>query len=67
MRMKKVPPAGSVECWSASRMFAPCSNRKRETAATMPGRSGQEISSRATCGGPGSHPPAVGDAAIARR
>src|SRR4051812_39954909 len=31
-------------------MFAPDSNRKRETALTIPGRSRQEISSRRTAG-----------------
>ncbi len=41
-----MPPAGSVEYWSERVMFAPASKRKRETAATMPGRSGQETSSR---------------------
>ena len=33
---------GSVAYWSASRMFAPCSNRKRDTPATIPGRPGPE-------------------------
>lgn len=47
MRMKKVPPAGSVECWSEATMFAPRACRKPAVAATMPGRSGQEMSRRA--------------------
>ena len=47
MRMKKRPPSGSSECWSEETMFAPCAKRKPDTAATMPGRSGQEISRRA--------------------
>jgi hypothetical protein len=34
--MKKVPPSGSVEYWSALRMFASRSARKPETAATIP-------------------------------
>ena len=45
--MKKLPFSGCVEYWSELTMFAPCSNRKRETAATIPGPSGQEINSRA--------------------
>src|SRR5215218_2036253 len=36
MRMKNVPPSGSVECWSELRMFASLSNRNPETAATIP-------------------------------
>src|SRR5712691_1818784 len=48
VRMKKVPPPCSVECWSEWMMFAPRSNRKWETAATTPGRSGQEIKRRPT-------------------
>ena len=36
MRMKNVPPSGSVEYWSELRMFAPVSARKPETAATIP-------------------------------
>ena len=31
-------------------MFAPCSNRKRETAAMIPGRSGQDTSRRPMSG-----------------
>ena len=47
MRMKNRPPVGSVEYWWEETMFAPCSNRKPETAATIPGRSAQPISRRA--------------------
>src|ERR1700747_974617 len=50
MRRKNVPPSGSVEYWSERTMFAPFSYRKRETPATIPGRSGQEISSRSSPG-----------------
>jgi hypothetical protein len=49
IRMKKVPPSGSVECWSELRMFASWSERKPETAATMPCLSGHDTSSRAMC------------------
>jgi hypothetical protein len=45
--MKNVPPSGSVEYWSEATMLAPRSNRKPETAATIPWRSGQVISRRA--------------------
>jgi len=45
--MKNVPSSGSVECCAESVMFAPHSNRKLETAATIPGRSGQTTTSRA--------------------
>ena len=45
--MKKLPPSGSVEYWSALRMLAPVSERKPETAATIPCRSGHQIRSRA--------------------
>src|SRR4051812_16312059 len=41
MRAKKRCDSGSSYC-CASAMFAPASNRKVETAATMPGRFGQE-------------------------
>src|SRR5215471_11809727 len=47
-RRKNVPPNGSVEYCCDSVMFAPLSNRNWDTAATMPGRSGQVISSRPT-------------------
>ena len=47
VRMKKRPPLGSDEYWWDETMFAPCSNRNLETAATIPGRSAQPISSRA--------------------
>ena len=47
MRMKNVPPSGSVECCAESVMFAPRSNSQPETAATIPGRSGQTITSLA--------------------
>ena len=47
MRMKNAPPSGSVECWSEETMLASRAARKPETAATMPWRSAQEISSRA--------------------
>ncbi len=53
--MKNVPCSGWVEYWSELTMFAPCSNRKRDTAATIPGPSGQEINRRAVW----SAPPAV--------
>src|SRR4051812_4203461 len=46
MRMKNDPPSGSVVCWWELMMLAPASCRKCETAATMPGRSAHEISSR---------------------
>src|SRR5947209_15712122 len=49
-RRKNVPPSGSVEYWSERTMLAPVSNRKRETLATMPGRSGQDISRRTSPG-----------------
>ena len=49
MRMKNVPPSGSVECWSELRMFASFSERNPETAATIPCRSGHETSRRAMC------------------
>ena len=49
-RRKNEPPSGSVEYWSDSMMFAPCSKRKRETAATIPGRSGHDTSSRPMSG-----------------
>jgi hypothetical protein len=42
--MKKRPSA--LECWSASMMLSPASERKPLTAAISPGRSGQEISRR---------------------
>src|SRR5579859_7428863 len=48
VRMKKMPPPCSVECWLEWMMFAPRSNRKCETAATIPGRSGHEIRRRPT-------------------
>src|SRR5712691_11332504 len=48
VRMKKVPPPCSVECWSEWMMFAPRSNRKCDTAATTPGLSGQEMRRRPT-------------------
>ena len=47
MRMKNLPPVGSEEYWWEETMFAPRSNRKPDTAATMPGRSAQPISRRA--------------------
>src|SRR3954454_1502989 len=46
MRMKNSPPSGSVECWSELMMFAPEAARNPATAATIPCRSGQLISSR---------------------
>ena len=39
-----------MEYWCEETMFAPCSNRKPETAATIPGRSAQPISRRAVYG-----------------
>src|SRR4051794_36495380 len=48
MRMKKAPPSGSVEYWSEVTMLASRAARKPETAATIPWRSAQEISSRAS-------------------
>ena len=50
--MKKQPCSGCVEYWSELTMLASCSNRKRETAATIPGPSGQEISRRAVWSAP---------------
>src|SRR5689334_17289290 len=50
--MKKVPCSGCVEYWSELTMFAPASNRKPDTAATMPGPSGQPINSLAVCCAP---------------
>ena len=50
MRMKNAPPSGSVEYWSEVTMLASRAARKPETAATMPWRSGQEMSSRASMG-----------------
>lgn len=46
MRRKNVPPSGSLEYWPELTMFAPASARKLDTAATIPGRSGQETTSR---------------------
>src|SRR5689334_18511439 len=46
IRRKNAPPWGSVEYWSERTMLAPDSNRKRDTALTIPGLSGHEISSR---------------------
>src|SRR4051794_21809077 len=46
IRMKNSPPSGSVECWSEEMMFAPDAARKPATAATMPWRSWQVMSSR---------------------
>jgi hypothetical protein len=37
-------------------MFAPRSNRNWETAATIPGPSGQTINSRAVCAAPCAEP-----------
>ena len=37
VRRKKRPPVGSEEYWWEETMLAPCSNRKPETAATIPG------------------------------
>ena len=48
VRMKKAPPAGSVVCWSDCTMFAPRSRRKLDSAATIPGWSVQDTSSRPT-------------------
>ena len=48
MRMKNAPPSGSVEYWSEVTMLASRAARNPETAATMPWRSGQEMSSRAS-------------------
>src|SRR5579884_2443047 len=48
IRMKKVPSSGSVECCAESVMFAPRSKRNVETAATIPGRSGQTTRRRST-------------------
>ena len=43
-------PDGSVEYWSERTMLAPASCRNRDTAATIPGRSGQDTSRRiVTC------------------
>src|SRR4051794_18362653 len=47
IRMKNSPPSGSVECWSELMMLAPEAARKPATAATMPWRSGQVMSSLA--------------------
>ena len=44
---EELPPVGSEEYWCEDTTFAPRSNRKPDTAATMPGRSAQPISSRA--------------------
>jgi hypothetical protein len=51
MRRKNVPPSGSVEYWAERTMFAPALNTKRETAATIPGPSGHEITSRSVGAG----------------
>ena len=40
VRRKKRPPLGSEEYWCEETMLASCANRKPETAATIPGRSG---------------------------
>ena len=40
VRMKKRPPLGSEEYWCEETMLRLRSNRKPETAATIPGRSG---------------------------
>ena len=47
VRRKNLPPIASEEYWWEETMFAPRSNRNVETAATIPGRSAQPISSRA--------------------
>ena len=44
----ELPPNGSVEYWSEATMLAPRSNRKDETAATIPARSGHETTRRAS-------------------
>jgi hypothetical protein len=43
---EEAPPLGSEEYWWEETMLASRPNRKPDTAATMPGRSGQETSSR---------------------
>ena len=53
MRMKNAPPSGSVEYWSEVTMLASRAARNPETAATMPWRSAQEISRRASMGAGG--------------
>jgi hypothetical protein len=45
--MKNVPCSGWVEYRSEVPMLAPRSNRKLDTAATIPGPSGKEMSRRA--------------------
>ncbi len=45
-RIKNIPPSWFVECWLDSTIFAPCSCKNVDTAATIPGLSGQLISSR---------------------
>src|SRR4051794_29071385 len=50
MRRKNWPSSRPELCWSECTMLAPDSNRKRDTALTIPGRSRQEISSRRIAG-----------------
>ena len=53
MRMKNVPPRGSVECWSERTMFAPRRVEEARGRGDDPGRSGQEISRRVIGGAGG--------------
>src|SRR5919204_3646067 len=48
IRRKNSPPSGSEVCWSDCTMFAPASNKKPDTALTMPGWSAHQTSSRFT-------------------
>ena len=50
MRMKNSPPSGLVVYWSERTMFAPASNRKPDTALTIPARSAHEMRSRVIAG-----------------
>src|ERR1700760_1286757 len=50
--MKNEPCSGWVEYWAELTMLAPWSTRKLPIAATIPGPSGHEISSRAVCVAP---------------
>jgi hypothetical protein len=45
--MKNRPLVESEEYWWEETIFAPCSNRNPDTAATIPGWSAQPISRRA--------------------
>ena len=60
VRRKKRPPSGSEEYWWEETMFAPCSNRKPETAATIPGyRDKRSAAARCSRARPAAAAPAI--------